>query len=124
MREMTSMSRRDEKRKAYAGVLVPRVENKAAMTGQRPEKLCGTCLNYYESSWSNDGRGSCRILKLGSDIHAIPPIYSMDGKEGYLTKTLSDASVCMHYEKMKLIDKDGYECSDPVFRRTMRQLKE
>lgn len=118
------MSRRDEKRKAYAGVLVPRVENKEPDTGKASDTLCGTCLHYSESSWSSDGRGSCKVLKFGSDIHNRPPTFVTDGREGYLTKTLSDASGCTYYEKMKLIDKDGYECSDPAYRRSMRQLRE
>lgn len=120
------MSRRDEKRKAYADALMSKGEKKddGAAAGKKPEKLCGTCLNYSESAWSSDGRGSCRKIKLGSDIHATPPAYVTDGKEGYFTRTLTDASQCAYYEKMKLIDKDGYECSDPAYRRSMRQLRE
>jgi hypothetical protein len=117
------MSRRDEKRKAYAGMLVPRVE-KEADSGMRPERLCGTCLSYSESSWSSDGRGSCKSLKIGTDIHGKPAVFVTEGQEGYLTRTLSDASACTYYEKMKLIDKDGYECSDPAYRRSMRQLRD
>jgi len=102
------MSRRDEKRKAYAQALVPQVHKIEETHGKRPEKICGTCINYSESSWSSDGRGSCKTLKLG----------------GYLTRTLSDATACKYFKKMKLIDKDGYECSDPAYRRSMRQLQE
>lgn len=118
------MSRRDEKRKAYAGTLTPNFGKKDETPAKRPEKICGTCTHYSESSWSSDGRGSCRNLKLGSDIHSSPPVFVTDGREGYLTKTLADASTCTYYEKMKLIDKDGYECSDPQYRRSMRQLQE
>ncbi|RJP38492.1 MAG: hypothetical protein C4548_13215 [Desulfobacteraceae bacterium] len=118
------MSRREEKRKAYASMLAPNLGEPESAPGKKPEKVCGTCLHYLETSWSSDGRGSCKTLKLGSDIHANPPVYVTDGKEGYLTRTLSDASGCAQYEKMKLIDKDGYECSDPAYRRTIRQLQE
>jgi hypothetical protein len=118
------MSRRDEKRKAYAQALVPQVNKIEETHGKRPEKICGTCINYSESSWSSDGRGSCKTLKMGSDIQSVPPVYVTDGREGYLTRTLSDATACKYFEKMKLIDKDGYECSDPAYRRSMRQLQE
>jgi hypothetical protein len=118
------MSRREEKRKAYGGILMPKHDKQESAPGKKPEKVCGTCMNYSESSWSSDGRGSCKAIKLGSDICTNPPVYVTDGKEGYLTRTLSDASACTYYEKMKLIDKDGYECSDPAYRRTIRQLQE
>jgi len=88
------------------------------------QKICGTCKNYSESSWSGDGRGSCNVLKMGSNISNNPPVYKFDEKEGYMTKTLSDASACKYYDRMKMIDKDGYECSDPIYRRSMRQLQE
>lgn len=118
------MSRRDEKRKAYANVLVPQKPKNDAESVQKSDKLCGTCENYFESSWSSDGRGSCKQLKLGSDITVHPPVYVTEGKEGYLTRTLTDASSCAHFQKMKMIDKDGYECSDPRYRRSIRQFQE
>jgi hypothetical protein len=122
--EMIPMSRREEKRKAYAGILVPQKHESDAAPPRKSDKLCGTCTNYSESSWSSDGRGSCKYLKLGSDIAGKTPVYVTEGKEGYLTRTLADASLCEHYQKMKMIDKDGYECSDPMFRRSMRQFQE
>lgn len=121
---MIPMSRREEKRKAYAGILLPQKHESDATGSKKSDKLCGTCTNYSESSWASDGRGSCKYLKLGSDITTKPPVYITEGKEGYLTRTLSDASLCEHYQKMKLIDKDGYECSDPAFRRSIRQFQE
>jgi hypothetical protein len=117
------MSRRDQKRQAYTSMLIPEKKEETAVT-KKAQKVCGTCKNYLESSWSSDGRGSCKFLKMGSDIKSNPPVYKFDEKEGYLTKTLSDASACKYYEKMKMIDKDGYECSDPIFRRSMRQFQE
>ncbi|MCU0600030.1 MAG: hypothetical protein MUE70_12355 [Desulfobacterales bacterium] len=118
------MSRRDEKRQAYASQLVPQKQNLDADKKGAAHLVCGLCKHYLETSWSADGRGSCSILKFGSNISANPPVYVLEGKEGFLTKTLSDASACKQFEKMQLIDKDGYECSDPVYRRTLRQLQE
>lgn len=117
------MSRRDQKRQAYTNMLIPEKKEDAG-TRTVGRKICGTCKNYLESSWSSDGRGSCSLLKMGSNISSDPPVYKLDEKEGYMTKTLSDASACKYYDKMKMIDKDGYECSDPIYRRSMRQLQE
>lgn len=104
-------------------MLVPR-RQKSVEPNVAGRKICGTCTNYSESSWSSDGRGSCKRLKMGSDINSDPPVYVLEENEGYMTKTLSDASACKYYEKMKMIDKDGYECSDPIYRRSMRQLQD
>lgn len=116
------MSRRDEKRQAYSNMLMP---EKKENSGEKSigDKICGTCKNYMESSYSSDGRGSCTFLKIGSTITVSPAVYKLDGKEGYMTKTLSDASSCQYFEKMQMIDKDGYECSDPMYRRSIRQLQ-
>ncbi|MBA4368399.1 MAG: hypothetical protein C0403_12275 [Desulfobacterium sp.] len=122
--EMIPMSRREEKRQKFASSLMPQKHESDAAPLKKSDKLCGTCKNYSESSFASDGRGSCKYLKLGSDITGKPPVYITEGKEGYLTKTLADASSCEHYQKMKMIDKDGYECSDPMFRRSMRQFQE
>ena len=115
------MSKREQKRQAYTSMLVPHASTDLKKPG---EKVCGNCKHYLESSWSSDGRGSCTLLKIGSDIHAQPPVYMLEGKDGYPTKNLNDASLCKYYDKMTFIDKDGYECSDPVFRRSMRQFQE
>jgi|WetSurMetagenome_2_1015567.scaffolds.fasta_scaffold300423_2 hypothetical protein len=116
------MSRREEKRHAYASMLVPEKQGLDSDKKGVDRSVCGYCKNYSESSWSSDGRGSCKVLKLGSNITIDRPNYVLEGKEGFLTKTLSDASACVYFEKMQMIDKDGYECSDPVYRRTLRQL--
>ena len=118
------MSRREEKRKAYANILNPHKAKKDTSSPQQSANVCGTCEHYSESSYSSDGRGSCTYLKLGSDISVTPPVYVIEGKEGYLTRTLSSADNCDHYQKMKMIDKDGYECSDPKYRRSIRQFQE
>lgn len=117
------MSKRDQKRQAYTNMLIPEKKENAG-ADRIGQKICGTCKNYMESSWSSDGRGSCKLLKAGSNIKNSPPVYVLDDKEGYLTKTLSDASACQYYDRMKMIDKDGYECSDPVYRRSMRQFQQ
>ena len=89
-----------------------------------PEKNCGICKNYLESAYMSDGRGTCAVLKEGSDITADPPVFNMENKNGYLLRILTDASKCKYYEKMEFIDKDGRECSDPMYRRSMRQLQD
>ncbi len=117
------MSKRDQKRQAYSSMFVPPVQQAQPKVIKSDQKVCGRCEKYSESAYSSDGRGSCSILKLGSNINVSPPIYNMEGKGGYLTKTLADATSCEHYEKMEMIDKDGYECSDPAYRRSIRQLQ-
>jgi hypothetical protein len=89
-----------------------------------PDQPCGLCKQYMESAYSSDGRGSCKILKEGSDITSNPPVFILDGKNGYMLRILSDAARCKYYQRNEFIDKDGYECSDPVFRRFIRQLKD
>ena len=87
-----------------------------------PEKTCGVCKHYLESSWSSDGRGSCKELKEGSDITSDPPVFNLEGKNGYQLRILTDAARCTYFEKSEFIDHDGHECSDPIYRRSMRQL--
>ena len=89
-----------------------------------PDKPCGLCVHFSESAWSSDGRGSCKKLKEGSNIFSDPPEFVLEGKNGYLIRALTDASKCQYYEKMKFVDKDGYECSDPRFRRSLRQFQD
>ncbi len=115
------MSKREEKRQAYTSMLIPQPKTDLQKIG---DKVCGNCKNFFESSWSSDGRGTCKLLKFGSNIYNQPPVYILEGKDGYPTKTLHDASTCKYYDKMTFVDKDGYECSDPQYRRGMRQLQE
>jgi len=114
---------RDEYAKA-SGVfgLTPADLDKQAHAETIPEKTCGICKNYLESSYSSDGRGSCNVLKEGSNITSDPPVFNLEGKNGYLLRILTDAANCTYYEKSEFIDHDGYECSDPMYRRTIRQL--
>lgn len=116
---------RDEYAKA-SGVfgLAPGGDREQGDLEKVPEKPCGLCRHFMESAWSSDGRGSCKILKEGSDITTDPPVFVLEGKNGYILRILTDASRCTHYERNEFIDKDGYECSDPAFRRFIRQLRD
>lgn len=89
-----------------------------------PDKPCGLCANFSETAFTSDGRGACRKLKEGSNILVDPPVYVLEGKNGYMIRALTDAVRCQYYEKMKFVDKDGYECSDPQYKRTMRQFQD
>jgi hypothetical protein len=89
-----------------------------------PDKTCGVCKHYLETSYMSDGRGTCAKLKEGSDITSDPPVFNLEAKNGYILRILSDATKCTYFEKMEFIDKDGHECSDPKYRRSMRQLQD
>jgi len=116
---------RDEYAKASGAFgLQPGGAGKLDETEKIPDQPCGLCRQYMESAWSSDGRGSCKVLKEGSDITADPPVFFLEGKNGYMLRILTDSSRCRYYERNDFIDKDGYECSDPVFRRFIRQLKD
>jgi hypothetical protein len=97
---------------------------KESLADKVPEKNCGVCKHYLESTYSSDGRGTCAVLKEGSDITSNPPVFNLENKNGYLLRILTDASKCTYFEKMEFIDKDGHECSDPLYRRSMRQLQD
>ena len=97
---------------------------KESQADKVPEKNCGVCKHYLESTYSSDGRGTCAVLKDGSDIISDPPVFIMEGKNGYSLRILTDAAKCKYYERMEFIDKDGTECSDPMLRRSMRQLQD
>ena len=115
------MSRRDQFLKAASerlGTKQPKLEQK------KPEIMCGLCKHYLEMAFSGEGVGSCELLKIGSDILADPPVFDLESKNGYRTMNLQDASRCSYYEKMDFVDKDGTECIDPRFSRTMRQMQD
>jgi hypothetical protein len=121
------MSRKD--RRAYAegsGIFGLKPQGRAEDGSEDiPDKVCGICKHYRESAYFSDGRGSCNILREGSDILSTPPVFNLEeGKDGYMLRILTDASKCKYYEKSEFVDKDGLECSDPVYRRSMRQLKD
>ncbi len=121
---MARMSRDEYAKASGAFGLQPGGVNKQEDTDKIPEKPCGLCRHFLESAYASDGRGSCKVLKEGSDITSTPPVIILEGKNGYMMRILTDASRCSHYERNEFIDKDGYKCSDPVFRRFIRQLKD
>jgi hypothetical protein len=88
-----------------------------------PEKGCGYCKKFSESAYSQDGRGSCSILKMGSDLMADPPVLESEGEAGLITYFNMDGAKCPHFIKMEFIDKDIGEISDPIYRRTHRQME-
>ena len=104
--------------------LQPGTLNSHEDTETVPERPCGLCKHFSESAWSSDGRGSCKVLKEGSDITRDPPVFNLEGKNGYMLRILTDAKRCTYYERNEFIDKDGYECSDPAYRRFIRQLRD
>ena len=87
-----------------------------------PDKACGYCANFSENAKETDGRGICKILRMGSDIRATPPVLVKEGEVGYITFLNMDGANCIHFSKMSFIDKDMGETSDPAFRRALRQM--
>lgn len=115
------MSRRNQWKEMREDVL-----GKAKTVEERetiPEIACTFCKNFSENAYASDGRGTCKVLKVGSNILADPPVLVTDGKNGYITYFNRDASKCPHFEKMEFIDKDGNECADPQYRRAQRQME-
>ena len=88
-----------------------------------PDNACGKCKNFSENAYASDGRGSCGVLKMGSNFLADPPIFVLDGEAGLMCMFNMDASQCKYYERMEFIDTDGTECADPRFRRAQRQME-
>ncbi|MCP4753503.1 MAG: hypothetical protein GY866_21645 [Proteobacteria bacterium] len=87
-----------------------------------PEKACGTCQRFSENAKEADGRGICGVLKMGSNLTTTPPKLVLEGAVGLITYINTDGAHCTHYNRMTMIDKDGGETSDPVFRRAHRQM--
>jgi len=87
------------------------------------DNACGLCRNFSENAYESDGRGSCRVLKLGSDISRNPPVLVTEGDVGLILFFDTDGASCPHFTKQEFIDKDGGETSDPVYRRAHRQLE-
>ncbi len=116
------MARRREKAKqAMSAVIkqqhVPKTEEKVA------DKVCGKCKKYAENSWASDGRGTCSIFKIGTDISIDPAVYVEDGDMPFITMTLTDAKYCKSYDEMEMMDSDNTEVSDPKYRRSTRQMQ-
>ena len=118
------MSRRNEWKQVQSNMLSEATRTKTVEEREKiPEKACGVCKNFLENAYSSDGRGSCRVLKTGSNITASPPVYVTEGDTGHITFFNADGGQCTHFLKMDLIDKDGTECADPVYRRMQRQME-
>ena len=88
-----------------------------------PDKACGVCRNFSENAYASDGRGSCRVLKMGSDILKDPPVYVLEGDSGSISFFNRNAERCSHFTRMSFIDRDGSECADPAYRRMQRQME-
>jgi hypothetical protein len=88
-----------------------------------PEKACGVCKNFSENAYSSDGRGSCGVLKFGSDLNADPPIFITEGETGLISFFNTDGGQCPHFVRMAFIDTDASETADPAFRRAQRQME-
>ncbi|MEW5735276.1 MAG: hypothetical protein AB1921_10505 [Thermodesulfobacteriota bacterium] len=119
------MPTREELQKSFASIYRKQTAPKTVASEQkRPEKMCGICKKFKETAFSGEGIGNCDILKRGSDIEANPPVFVLEGTDGYRAMALANAANCKYFEKMDLIDKDGTECSDPVYRRSLRQFQD
>jgi len=117
------MSRRDEWNQVRESMFGQATTVKSVEEREKiPAIACSLCKNFSENAYASDGRGTCKVLKIGSDIHAVPPVFVLDGTVGYVTFFNTDTSACTHFDRMELIDKDGYECADPAYRRVQRQL--
>jgi hypothetical protein len=116
------MSRRDQWRDIRDSI-VGESKNESFEDRERmPEKACGVCENFSESAYSSAGRGSCRVLRMGSDLTRTPPVMVTEGENGMICFFNTDGAACTYFSRMKFIDTDGSECADPAFRRAHRQM--
>jgi hypothetical protein len=119
------MSRRDKWKEVRDSMTISKgemgktVEERETM----PEKACGYCKNFFENAYNADGRGSCRILKMGSSIKSDPPLFVMEGDTGLITYINANAQNCTYYDRMELIDTDLGEITDPAYRRSNRIME-
>jgi len=88
-----------------------------------PDKACGYCQHFSENAKEADGRGTCRKLKMGSDLRSDPPKIVTEGEVGFVTFLNVDGEKCPYFIKMTLIDKDLGETTDPTYRRAHRQFE-
>ncbi len=118
------MSRRDKWKKVADSMFGQAGTPKSVEERENiPEVACGVCRNFSENAYASDGRGSCRVLKFGSDIKADPPVFVTEGDTGMITFFNADAEKCTHFNKMAYVDTDGTECADPEYRRMQRQME-
>jgi len=88
-----------------------------------PEKACGFCQNFFENSYESDGRGSCKMLKMGSDLKANPPVFVLSGETGLITYINTDGLNCPYFSKMELVDRELGEIADPRYSRAHRTME-
>ncbi|MEW6439298.1 MAG: hypothetical protein AB1640_00035 [bacterium] len=118
------MGRRDQWKQACDSMLGEFTKPKTFEEREKvPEKACGLCKNFSENAYVSDGRGTCGVLKTGSDVALDPPVYVTEGEAGLITFFNKDGARCAHFARMEMIDKDGAECADPAFRRAHRQME-
>lgn len=118
------MSRRDEWKQVKDSMFDQATKAKTVEERETiPEVACGICKHFSENAYASDGRGSCKILKLGSNVMTDPPVYVTQGDTGMISFFNADARRCEHFSRMSLIDKDGFECADPAYRRAHRQME-
>ncbi|MEW5735322.1 MAG: hypothetical protein AB1921_10735 [Thermodesulfobacteriota bacterium] len=118
------MGRRDQWREVqgamFGEVTKPRtVEEREKV----PDRACGLCRNFAENAYASDGRGLCKVLKVGSDIAAATPVFVVAGEVGYPTMFNTDGARCNHWSPMDFVDTDGTEVADPSYRRVQRQME-
>jgi len=99
-------------------------EEKGGSEGREtvPEIACARCANFSDNIFASDGRGFCKVLKVGSDFSVAPPVFITEGEKGMMVLFNMDSSACKYFDKMSFIDTDGKECSDPQFQRAQRQM--
>jgi len=118
------MSRRSHWKSARDAMMAPLARTKGVKSRETvPEICCGKCQMWSENAYASDGRGTCGVLKMGSDVNSDPPAYVLEGDAGLITFFNMDSAGCGYFERMEIIDTDGTECSDPHFRRAMRQME-
>ncbi|MEW6439325.1 MAG: hypothetical protein AB1640_00170 [bacterium] len=118
------MSRRDQWKQAADKMIGEVTKAKTFEEQERvPDRPCGVCQGFSESAYTSGGGGTCKFLKMGSDISVDPPVYVNEGEAGLIVFFNTDGSKCRHFSRMEMIDRDGTECADPVFRRMQRQME-
>jgi len=118
------MSRRDQWKQVQQNMFGEATRARSVEEREHvPDQACGLCSNFSENAYASDGRGSCRLLKMGSDIDRDPPTLITEGDTGMVSFFNKNAARCAHFTRMAFIDKDGNECADPQFRRMQRQME-
>ena len=118
------MSRRNKWKNARDAMMSPFAHTKGVQNRESvPDQCCGKCQRWSENTYASDGRGTCGVLKMGSDLKSDPPAFVLDGDTGLITFFNMDTTACTHFQKMEVIDTDGNECADPLYRRAMRQME-